>query len=73
MGEWYLNGELRDAIDIGSRGLQYGDGVFETVAVRRGKPRLWSLHVDRLTAACKRLSLAMPDAGQLLTLIESRA
>lgn len=71
MSDWFLNGQRRSDIAIDSRGLQYGDGVFETIAVRGGKPRLWLLHVDRLERACERLGLDIPDADELLQLIES--
>ena len=29
------------------RGLQYGDGVFETILVRRGVPRFLAAHRER--------------------------
>lgn len=73
MTDWYMNGEPVGAIGIESRGLQYGDGVFETVAVRNGKPRLWSLHIDRLTHACNRLGLDVPNTGELQSHIERQS
>lgn len=39
------------------RGLAYGDGVFETVRVIRGRLTLDSLHLARLEDGCKRLSI----------------
>lgn len=39
------------------RGFQYGDGLFETIAVRDGELRHWGSHLDRLTAGCERLGL----------------
>lgn len=64
-GEWFHNGEAVQTASIDDRAFQYGDGLFETVAIRHGKPRLWTLHLERLTAGCERLGLGMPDTEQL--------
>lgn len=45
------------AIDPSDRGFLYGDGVFSSVRVREGLPRLWSHHLDRLQQAQQRLGL----------------
>jgi 4-amino-4-deoxychorismate lyase len=37
------------------RGLQYGDGLFETMLVRDGRIRFESLHTQRLSRGCDRL------------------
>ncbi len=42
------------------RGLAYGDGVFETVAIRSGRPRLLEYHLERLELGCERLGFAAP-------------
>ncbi len=60
-----VNGSPGTVIDALDRGLQYGDGLFETIAIRRGRARLLSLHLERLAAGCRRLGLAVPDLGQL--------
>jgi len=61
-----LNGEpAADAI-IFDRACQFGDGLFETIAVRDGKPCLWSRHISRLLRGCERLGLDMPDPVLLL-------
>jgi 4-amino-4-deoxychorismate lyase len=39
------------------RGLQYGDGVFETMLVRNGRIRFEALHAQRLSQGCDRLAL----------------
>lgn len=63
MSEWYdVNGQTR-LIDPSDRGLQYGDGLFETVAIRHGKPRQWQFHVERLAAGCTRLGLEGPPVA----------
>jgi 4-amino-4-deoxychorismate lyase len=50
---------------ISERGSQYGDGLFETIAIRDGKPRLWMYHLERLQEGCKRLGFEAPEAVTL--------
>ena len=71
MTEWYQFSEKQRAIDPGERGFHYGDGLFETIAVRNGQPRLWDYHVDRLTAGCKRLGIEVPRAAALRWRLET--
>jgi 4-amino-4-deoxychorismate lyase len=56
----WINGRRGTVIDCRDRGLQYGDGLFETMLVRRGRIRLLELHLERLAAGCRRLGLAAP-------------
>lgn len=60
-----INGEPTQQLDAGDRGLQYGDGLFETIAVRQGKPRLWDLHMARLHCGCEALGLPLIDPALL--------
>jgi len=60
-----VNGRESGAIPLLDRGLQYGDGLFETIAIRRGRPRLLALHLERLEEGCARLALPMPDPALL--------
>jgi 4-amino-4-deoxychorismate lyase len=60
-----INGIAADCIDVNDRGLLYGDGLFETMAVRNGAVASWSRHVTRLLAGCERLRMPAVDAGQL--------
>jgi 4-amino-4-deoxychorismate lyase len=60
-----VNGSPDGAIDPLDRGLHYGDGLFETFAVRDGGPMLWDRHLARLSAGCARLGLASPPPGLL--------
>lgn len=53
------------------RGLAYGDGVFETVLVRQGRPVLWAEHKARLATGCQRLGFAPPVEASLDRLCES--
>lgn len=60
-----INGRKQDTVPASDRGLQYGDGLFETIAVVAGQPCLWQRHVQRLLSGCERLSIPAPDVGQL--------
>lgn len=53
----WLNGHSDSNIDLNDRGLAYGDGLFETVAIFCGKMPFLDLHFKRLEDGCKRLSL----------------
>jgi len=70
MTQWYKFSEKRRVIDPDERGFHYGDGLFETIAVRDGEPRLWDHHLQRLTAGCKRLGLKVPRATMLRLRLE---
>ena len=58
-GSWF-NGVAADSVSIQSRGLAYGDGVFETVLCCGNKPQHWERHVARLREGCARLQLDGP-------------
>lgn len=60
-----INGEQRDTLPATDRALHYGDGLFETLAVINGRPRLWPAHMARLQRGCEVLGLAPPDQQQL--------
>jgi 4-amino-4-deoxychorismate lyase len=57
-----VNGEFKDHIAIADRGFQYGDGLFETIAVTGGQPVFWDQHWQRLHTGCGRLHIPPPDA-----------
>ena len=62
MKSW-VNGLPADALSsLKDRGLAYGDGLFETIAVRAGKPLLLELHLQRLAGGCARLAIAADQA-----------
>lgn len=71
MSRWYQDGRKIDAIAIDDRGLQYADGLFETIAIRRGKPRLWRLHANRLQTGCRRLGIRLPAGDYLRRTLEA--
>ena len=56
-----VNGVAVDMISVRDRGLQYGDGLFETIAVHRGTPLLWEQHAQRLLAGAVRLGMLPPE------------
>lgn len=55
----WINGARSTTLSIQDRGLHYGDGVFETVAVCGARPLLWQAHWQRLRAGCARLGIAL--------------
>lgn len=60
-----VNGREDGCVAIGDRGFQYGDGVFETLAVVQGEPLGWALHAQRLQTGCARLALPAPETSLL--------
>ncbi len=60
-----INGEAKTTINVNDRGLQYGDGLFETMAVRNGKISLWENHWQRLALGCEKLSITLPDKERI--------
>ncbi len=58
----WVDGRPESALAPNNRGLAYGDGVFETIAVRAGQPRLLERHLQRLMHGCQRLSIELDDA-----------
>lgn len=47
------------------RGLLLGDGLFETVLFKAGRPVLWDAHLERLRRGCAALGLPAPDPARL--------
>jgi len=60
-----LNGQSADSIDLLDRGLHYGDGLFETIAIINEQPLCWDEHLQRLLTGCARLKLDFNDAELL--------
>lgn len=61
----WINGEAQTRIDVHDRGLQFGDGLFETLAVIDGRIMHWERHRARLIRGCQRLGLPEPSWQQL--------
>lgn len=60
-----INGETNDKISFLDRGLQYGDGVFETIAYRNNKAEFLEQHIKRLLEGCRVLSIAFEQEDEL--------
>jgi aminodeoxychorismate lyase len=60
----FLNGEFvpeeRAVVSVFDRGFQYGDGLFETMRVYRGKPFRWAEHIERLRRGAEFLKIRLP-------------
>lgn len=57
-----INGQSEDRINVLDRGVQYGDGVFETIAYRKGVAEFFAAHLQRLLLGCQRLKIDFPEA-----------
>ena len=66
-----VNGELLKLVPATDRGLNYGDGLFETLAVIQGQPRWWQDHMDRLALSCDCLGMQMPAQAVLLREVQT--
>ncbi len=55
-----VNGRSTDVLPANDRGLLYGDGVFETIAVQGGCPLWLERHLRRLETGCQRLGINSP-------------
>ncbi len=60
-----VDGAAQGEVDAADRGLHYGDGLFETLAVVDGRIRHWTRHLGRLESGCRRLGLECPEASLL--------
>jgi len=61
IGRRLVNGVESTAISVDDRGLQYGDGLFETMAAINGRVRHFERHMERLAEGGSRLGLPVPD------------
>jgi len=70
LGSW-IDGVAADLLPADDRGLQYGDGLFETILVRDGRPRFLEAHLARLTRGCQRLMIPFDRLSELRAEIAS--
>jgi 4-amino-4-deoxychorismate lyase len=56
-------------VPVTDRGLAYGDGLFETIAVVDGKPKLLAAHLARLQRGAERLVIAGLDLNAIETAV----
>ena len=59
-----INGVPAHTVPADDRGLRYGDGVFETIAIIDNRPVLWAEHLRRLCYGCARLGMTPPSQAQ---------
>jgi 4-amino-4-deoxychorismate lyase len=72
LGFW-VDGARADDVPGDDRGLAYGDGVFETVLVRTGRPRFLDAHLARLSKGCARLRIPFAALRELRADVEAAA
>ena len=58
LGSW-VDGIPGAAVPVDDRGLQYGDGLFETMLIRQGRVRFLEAHLSRLAQGCLRLGIPL--------------
>ncbi len=73
----WIDGRPGHCLSLPDRGLDYGDGLFETCAVVDGRVERLDAHLDRLALGCERLGLPMPGrtllAGEMAELARGQA
>jgi aminodeoxychorismate lyase len=66
----FLNGQFvpeeRAVVSVFDRSFLYGDGLFETMLVARGKPFRWREHLERLQRGAEFLKIKLPVASEAL-------
>lgn len=62
-----VDGVAVESIDARDRGVLFGDGLFETIAVVEGVIVNWADHGERLISGCARLDIPCPQLGMLET------
>lgn len=65
IGRRLVNGVEGAGISADDRGLQYGDGLFETMGASNGRVLRLELHLARLAEGCHRLGMPMPSPDQV--------
>lgn len=61
-----VDGLPADAVPADDRGFTYGDGVFRTLAVRKGRAQWWPQQYAKLAADCGALDITPPAESGLL-------
>jgi 4-amino-4-deoxychorismate lyase len=60
-----VNGVPATSVSALDRGLQFGEGLFETIACLGGHPRFLPLHLERLEFGCERLRITAPNLDEI--------
>ncbi|MDN5348018.1 MAG: hypothetical protein PWP65_1582 [Clostridia bacterium] len=70
----YLNGRLvpqsRAFISTSNSSFLYGEGLFETLKIEKGRPRFLPHHLERLYRGAEFLNFSLPDQDALTKAIE---
>ncbi len=61
LGTCLVDGQETHFLPVSDRGLQYGDGLFETIAWIDGRAPLLDRHWRRLEHGCARMALTLPE------------
>src|SRR3954471_21608052 len=69
----WIDGIEGTLVPADDRGLQYGDGVFETILVRNGVPRFLTAHRERLEFGLAALGIPFQGSEDLQQEIERAA
>lgn len=69
----WVDGMRAEAVPTDDRGLQYGDGLFETLLLRGGQARFLEAHLARLTSGCARLAIPFRAESELRAEIAAAA
>lgn len=71
-----VDGRAETQLPVLDRGLMYGDGVFRTIRVERGRCLWWPDHLAKLAADAARLGISSPDPelwqADLVRILEGR-
>lgn len=68
-----VDGLPENAVPADDRGFTYGDGVFRTLAIRRGQAQRWPQQYAKLVADCSALGITPPAQSELLRDIQTIA
>ena len=60
-----IDGLAATTVSVHDRGLQYGDGLFETMTCVQGRVRWFERHLARLQRGCEQLGITMPEVAAL--------
>ncbi len=62
-----VNGSEQHCLDIADRGFQYGDGLFETIAIENAHPVFLREHLHRLKTGCSILKIPYPGDALIIS------
>ena len=78
MDNCLINGVHTEYINVNDRGLNYGDGLFETMLYKDGKCQFWDQHILRMKTGAEKLNIPFPgedcffeDVSKLVALVDT--